>query len=142
MWCATQALNGLISCGTPQDWSTHYIGHELTAFFGLDHGESLAVVHPGVLKFKEKAKMEKLAQMAERLFGKRKGGVSEKSAFSIKMIEEFFLSIGMKTRLSDYGIDETGVKMVVKRFEERQTILGERMDITSKEIESILNLRI
>ncbi|MFH1010582.1 MAG: SPFH domain-containing protein, partial [bacterium] len=30
MWCATLALNNLISCGVPQDWTTHMIGHELT----------------------------------------------------------------------------------------------------------------
>ena len=32
MWSATLALNNLIGCGVPQDWSTHMIGHELTAF--------------------------------------------------------------------------------------------------------------
>ena len=31
MWSATLALNGLIGVGVPQDWSTHAIGHELTA---------------------------------------------------------------------------------------------------------------
>ena len=34
MWCANQALNGLIACGVPQDWATHQIGHELTALYG------------------------------------------------------------------------------------------------------------
>ena len=46
MWCATQALNGLIGCGVPQDWATHMIGHELTALYGIDHAQSLAVVLP------------------------------------------------------------------------------------------------
>ena len=50
MWCATQALNGLIGCGVPQDWATHMIGHELTACYGIDHAQSLAVVLPGVLR--------------------------------------------------------------------------------------------
>ncbi|MGW8258432.1 MAG: iron-containing alcohol dehydrogenase, partial [Thermoguttaceae bacterium] len=39
MWCATNALNGLIGCGMPQDWSTHMIGHEFTALYGLDHAQ-------------------------------------------------------------------------------------------------------
>ncbi len=30
MWAATQALNGLIGAGVPQDWATHMLGHELT----------------------------------------------------------------------------------------------------------------
>jgi NADP-dependent alcohol dehydrogenase len=46
MWCATMALNGLIGVGVPQDWSTHEIGHELTALYGLDHAQTLAVVLP------------------------------------------------------------------------------------------------
>ena len=33
MWTATLALNGLIGAGVPQDWSTHMIGHELTALW-------------------------------------------------------------------------------------------------------------
>ena len=37
MWVATLALNGLIGAGVPQDWSTHMIGHELTAQHGIDH---------------------------------------------------------------------------------------------------------
>ena len=41
---ATVALNGFISLGVPQDWATHQIGHELTAFHGVDHARSLAVV--------------------------------------------------------------------------------------------------
>ncbi len=35
MWCATLALNGLISTGVPQDWTTHMIGHELTVLHGF-----------------------------------------------------------------------------------------------------------
>lgn len=35
MWSATMALNGLIGIGVPQDWATHMIGHELTAYHGL-----------------------------------------------------------------------------------------------------------
>ena len=40
MWSATMALNGLIMCGVPGDWSVHSIGHELTALHGIDHARS------------------------------------------------------------------------------------------------------
>ncbi|NQU84519.1 MAG: iron-containing alcohol dehydrogenase, partial [Mariniphaga sp.] len=42
MWSATVALNGLIGSGVPQDWATHMIGHELTAYHGIDHARTLA----------------------------------------------------------------------------------------------------
>ena len=32
VWASTLALNGLIGAGVPQDWATHLIGHELTAY--------------------------------------------------------------------------------------------------------------
>ncbi|MFE8730771.1 iron-containing alcohol dehydrogenase, partial [Aeromonas hydrophila] len=50
MWAASLALNGLIGCGVPQDWASHAIGHQLTALYGLDHGQSLAVVLPALLR--------------------------------------------------------------------------------------------
>lgn len=46
MWTATLALNGLIGTGVPQDWSTHMIGHELTAKYDIDHARTLAIVLP------------------------------------------------------------------------------------------------
>ncbi len=44
MRAATQALNGLIGAGVPQDWATHMLGHELTAMHGLDHAQTLAII--------------------------------------------------------------------------------------------------
>jgi alcohol dehydrogenase YqhD (iron-dependent ADH family) len=55
MWAATVALNGFISLGVPQDWATHQIGRELTAFHGIDHARSLAVVLPYLLKIKQES---------------------------------------------------------------------------------------
>jgi NADP-dependent alcohol dehydrogenase len=42
MLLANQALNGFIGSGVPQDWATHMIGHEITAFYGLDHAQKFS----------------------------------------------------------------------------------------------------
>lgn len=44
MWAATQALNGLIGAGVPQDWATHMLSHEITAMHSLDHARTLAII--------------------------------------------------------------------------------------------------
>ena len=44
MWAATQALNKWISQGVIVDWATHSIGHELTAYLGMDHARTLACI--------------------------------------------------------------------------------------------------
>ncbi|MDR0415301.1 MAG: iron-containing alcohol dehydrogenase [Prevotellaceae bacterium] len=103
MWAATMALNGLIGCGVPQDWTTHTIGHELTAMCALDHGRTLAILLPGVWRTMREQTFEKLAQMGRRVFGVADGSVAEQAEAAIDATENFFRSMGMKTRLSEYG---------------------------------------
>ncbi len=103
-WCATCGLNYWISLGAVQDWSTHGIGHELTAFYGIDHGQSLAVVLPRLLKNRKKEKQVKLAKLARQVFGVKTSDDSEAADLAIERIEQFFNSLGMKTKLSYYGI--------------------------------------
>jgi NADP-dependent alcohol dehydrogenase len=69
MWAATLALNGLIGAGVPGDWSTHLIGHELTALYGIDHGRSLTIILPAMMKQRREEKRAKLLQYAERVLG-------------------------------------------------------------------------
>ena len=47
MWASTQALNRWITQGVVDDWSTHMIGHELTAYLGMDHARTLACIQVG-----------------------------------------------------------------------------------------------
>ncbi len=138
MWAAAQALNGLISCGVPQDWATHYIGHELTAFYGLDHAQTLAIVMPAVWQHQKKAKEAKLTQYAERVL--RLPPSDDRAAESIRKTEEFFRSLGRKTRLSEYGIGTERFDEIAARFEQRGIKLGEHGAIGRKEVVEILNL--
>ena len=66
VWCATMGLNGLIGAGVPQDWSTHMMGHELTAAFGIDHGKTLAILQPTIWDMRFEKKKAKLAQYARK----------------------------------------------------------------------------
>lgn len=125
-WCATCGLNYWMSVGCAQDWATHMIGHELTAFYGIDHGQSLAIVMPRLLKNQFQNKKEKLAKLGREVFGLN-GSDEETAIGAIEKIEGFFNSIGMKTRLADYGINpEEAASKVRERFNSRNTKIGER----------------
>jgi NADP-dependent alcohol dehydrogenase len=138
-WCATMALNGLIALGVPQDWTTHTIGHELTAFHGLDHGQSLAVVFPGTMAARRAGKRAKLLQYAERVWSIREGGEDARIDQAIARTREFFESLGVKTRLKDYGVPPETVKKISARFAERGwNGMGERQDVGPKQVEEIL----
>ncbi len=138
MWAAAQALNGLIACGVPQDWATHMIGHELTAFHGLDHAQTLAVVMPAVWQHQKSAKAAKLAQYGTRVLGLAPSDDIADQA--IRKTEEFFRNLGMKTRLSEYGIGADRFEEIGARFEQRGMRLGEHGAIGRQEVVEILNL--
>jgi NADP-dependent alcohol dehydrogenase len=141
MWCATQALNGLISCGVPQDWASHMMGHELTALYGIDHAQSLAVVLPGVLRHQKNRKLAKLLQYAERVWGLCNGDDDARAEQAIDRTEQFFRSLGVGTRLSDYHIPHEAIELVASRLAKRRMKLGEHQDLEEKEVREILTLR-
>ena len=134
MWSATMALNGLISCGVPGDWSVHTIGHELTAFHGIDHARTLAIVLPGLWKVLKEEKKDKLLQYAERVWKITEGSDDERVDSAIQKTVDFFESLGISTRLSDYGVPRETIDKIVHRFEQRKWLeLGDR-ELTTPEV--------
>jgi NADP-dependent alcohol dehydrogenase len=131
MWTATLALNGLIAAGVPEDWSTHMIGHELTALYGIDHARTLAVVLPANMQVRRVSKHEKLLQYAERVWHITEGSEDERIDAAIARTRAFFESLGVATRLRDYDIDSNGIGDVVRQLEAHgMTALGERQEVT------------
>ncbi|EOC3061710.1 alcohol dehydrogenase [Cronobacter dublinensis] len=131
MWAATQALNGLIGAGVPQDWATHMLGHELTAMHGLDHAQTLAVVLPALWNEKRNEKRAKLLQYAGRVWNITEGSDDERIDAAIAATRRFFETMGAPTRLSDYGLDGSSIPALLAKLEEHGlTALGEHQDIT------------
>ncbi len=141
MWAATVALNGFISVGVPQDWATHEIGHELTAFHGIDHARTLAVVLPHLMRLKKEEKRGKLIQYAQRVWN-LSGTDDELVEGAIQKTIDFYESLGIPTKASAYGIGQETVDKIVKRFEEGKVVLGERGDITPAVVGEILEMSI
>ena len=142
MWAATNALNCWIGQGVPQDWSSHRMGYALTARFGLDHAQTLAVILPGVMTYMFKEKAVKMARMGEVVFGVTGDSLDEKARKSIEATEEFFHDMGLKTRLSDYGIHESDLDALVEPIDRMGWKLGEHGNIDSRVAKEILLLRL
>ncbi len=141
MWAANQALNGLIGAGVMHDWSTHAIGHELTALYGVDHGQSLAAIQTQSWQVRRKAKRAKLLQYAERVW--HLPLVDEESAIdqAIEKTTVFFETMGLKSNLKNLGVSQEAATLISQRFQEHgQTALGERGDVTPAVVREILTL--
>ncbi len=142
MMAATMGLNGFLAMGVDEDWATHMIGHELTALHGLDHGVTLAIVWEGTMHIMRREKEAKLLQYAKEVWGITEGSADEIIDKAIDSTEHFFQSLGVKTRLSDYGIGEDTIATIRSRFEMRKWNLGEHGIVTPDKVEAILRCRL
>ena len=144
MWCCNMALNGIIQKGVPTDWSIHAIGHEITAAYGIDHARTLAIVLPSMYRYKLEKKELKLAQYGRRVLGLT-GDDRKVAEQAIDHTEDFFRSLGIGTKLSDYDVDNASAfpqSCVTSMEKQRTIILGEHKDIRSKDVKSILEAAI
>jgi len=142
MWTATLALNGLIGSGVPQDWSTHMVGHEITALYGLDHAQTLAIVLPSMLEVMKEEKSAKLIQYGERIWNLAADlPAADKSRLAIGKTRNFFESMGVKTRFSDYGLGDEVIEKIIASLEIHGMVkLGEKGTVSPQVVRQVLKL--
>jgi NADP-dependent alcohol dehydrogenase len=140
MWTATHALNGNLRCGVPTDWTTHMIGHELTAMYGIDHARTLAIIAPRLYENQFENKKEKLVQYGTRVLGLT-GEDIEIAQNAIRKTEDFFQSLGIETKITAYTNDVDGIaNEIQKRFMERGwEKMGEREAIKPSDVHEIVS---
>ncbi len=109
MWAGSWAINDMLKLGHALPWSVHAIEHQLSAVYDITHGVGLAVVTPHwmehvlkeetVDKFYELAvNVWKVPENSDRFAAARAG---------IQALRDFYRSLGIVSRLSELGIDET-----------------------------------
>ncbi len=141
MWAATQALNGTLSLGVPGDWSNHAIGHQITALYGLDHAQTLAIAVPAVWTYKREQKKAKLLQYAERVLGLTNGDEESRVNATIEKTRNFFETMGVPTTFAAYGLNESAIPAIIEKLiTHKRLALGEHADITPTDVEKILQL--
>ena len=135
-WMANQALNGLIGSGVPQDWGTHFIGHELSGLYGMDHARTLAVIQPHLLRELIDEKEDKLLQMGKNVFGIDTNNPED----IIVQIENMYKSLNVNLKLSSYTDDKNLKENVTALLEKHGfTKFGDRESITLNVVENILD---
>ncbi|MGD9553615.1 MAG: iron-containing alcohol dehydrogenase [Arcobacteraceae bacterium] len=136
MWLANQALNGLIGLGVPQDWATHFIGHELSGLYGIDHARTLAIIQPNLLRELIDERGEKLLQMGENVFK-----MSTKNPNDvIDKIETMYKNLGVNLELSSYTQDtDINEKVTTLLTKHGFTHFGYNGSVNKEMVEKILN---
>jgi len=135
MFSATMALNNLIGVGVNQDWATHQIEHEFSAFYDIPHGAGLAIITPRWMEVVKDYKTAKFIQYGKRVWG-ISGDDEDIIANAIQKTYDFFASLGIKMSLKEWGIDNAHFPEMIQRLAGKA---GKEKPLTAHEIQTILN---
>jgi alcohol dehydrogenase YqhD (iron-dependent ADH family) len=135
MLSACVALNGLIGSGVNQDWATHNIEHEISAFYDIPHAAGLAIITPRWMKVIKDQKGKKIVQYGKRVWG-LEGNDEEILNKAIEKTYDFFKSLGAKMSLTEWNITKENFPIIINRLTVAK--IGE-IPLTALQIEEILN---
>ena len=143
MWASSWALNGFLYDGYFQATVCHSMEHELSAFYDITHGHGLAILTPRWLRY---ILNEETAHAIHR-FGINVMGVDlgltmmEGANAAIDALETFFFeTLGLKSRLSDLGIDDKNFALMAKKACGPEGVLHGFTDLTPADVENIYRM--
>ena len=118
MWTSSWAINGFINGGKRQAWSCHPMEHELSAIYDITHGLGLAILTPRWMEYTlDGTTVSKFYQFGVNVFGIDAAlPEMEVAQESIKRVGEFlFQTLGLKSTLTELGIDDTNFAAMAKK---------------------------
>ncbi len=104
MWASAMAENGMLKLGKQTDFQCHMIEHAVGAYTDCNHGQGLAVIHGALYRRLLEAGREKLARMAETVWGVKGITVEETAMRGVEALEAFIREIGLPARWSEMDI--------------------------------------
>lgn len=140
MWAGSIALNGLLGAGKEQDWATHLIEHELSAFYDITHGIGLAILTPHYMRYIINEHSEpRLADYGRNIWGLT-GCNSEIAIRAVEMTEGFFKKeLRLPSSLKEVGIGDEKFEVIAKRLTMNRRI-GNFRPLGEADIINILRL--
>jgi len=144
MWTSTLAHNNTCGTGRAQDWGSHQIGHELSAFFNCAHGASLALVLPAWMRYVLPHNPMRFAQFAVNVMGCDMDYENpERTAREgIDRLQDIFRGWGLPVKLADVGATAEDIPAMVAHRAERPNgfPFGGFVKIGPEEMAEILQL--
>ncbi|MBR0248866.1 MAG: iron-containing alcohol dehydrogenase [Synergistaceae bacterium] len=143
MWASSWGLNGFLSCGVMQAPTCHRIEHELSAVYDITHGHGLAIVTPRWLEYiltPETA--PQIKRLGVKVFDVDASlsdidGASE----AIKRLSDFFFkTLGLKSRLSDLGIDDSKFALMARKACGKNGVIKGFATLKPDDVEKILRV--
>lgn len=144
MWGGMLAHNNLCGTGRAQDWASHQIEHELSAFYDCAHGAGLAVVLPAWMEYVLPHDVNRFAQFAVRVWDCDMDFAHPEvtAKAGIARFRAFLKSIGMPLTLSEIGAKAEDIPAMTAHHGEKPGgfPLGSFVKIGPEDMTAILHL--
>ena len=126
MLAGTIAHNGLLGLGREDDWASHSIGHELSAFYGTTHGRSLGIIFPAWMKYVYKDNIDRFVQFATNVFDVSmvRKTPEEVALEGIKSFISFLKDIEVPTTFDEEGLPTDNFERMAEKATGGGTIGG------------------
>ncbi len=107
MWAGTLGISQITSAGKKGSWSCHPISHELSAFYDVNHGESLAIITPHWMRrILTPATVKRFDRFAEKVWNIQEEDPMKEAEMGIDALQAFFASCGLPSTLREIGIPD------------------------------------
>ena len=115
MWAGTLAHNGLCGVGKVEDWASHRLEHEISAFYDVAHGAGLAVMIPAWMTFCAHRNPDKLWRFAINVMSVDPAGKETEEIIDegISELKNFYHDLGLTTNLRELAGKEPDIEMMV-----------------------------
>lgn len=142
MWCGTLAHNGICGTGVDEDWTSHFIEHEISALYGVTHGAGLAVVFPAWQTFMTRHNLRKVAQMAHNVWRVTPTGNDLADALEgIRLFKDFLHRIGMPVTFAELGVPAPDIDALVENLHlHKGNPIGSYFPLTPADTKAIYTL--
>lgn len=141
MWAATLAHNGVCGTGRVEDWSSHFIEHELSAVYDVAHGAGLAVVVPAWMRYVAERNVGKVAQFARRVMDVTAADDRTAALEGIERLRSFYHGIGMPLSFTELGIEQPDIpRLVEKLHEHKGNPIGNYVKLGPEDTDAIYRL--
>ncbi len=142
-WLASVAHNNFLDAGRIADWGSHRIEHELSAQYGIVHGEGMAVVLPAWLRYAAEHKPWKPAQLAYRVWEIDPSVSNEEEAVLLlsEKLKSFFRSLSLRVSLTELEIGRKDFQEMAGRATLNGPV-GHYIPLDSKAVEAILEFAV
>lgn len=142
MWASSMALNTILDAGTVHGCACHAMEHELSAYYDITHGHGLAILTPRWLTYiLNDTTAPAIARFGEKVFGLPAASDALTGAkAAIDALSDFcFKTLGLKSTLSDLGIDDKYFKAMAEHACAGGTISGPK-ELTPADVENIYKM--